>query len=75
VTVDLEIRPKQVYLLVVDDGKGFDPDSVRKKTAGDKLQSGFGLEGMRERVELVQGALHIDSSPGKGTRVEIVLPV
>jgi two-component system sensor histidine kinase DegS len=75
VEVNLEIGPEKVSLLVVDDGKGFDPDSVRKKTAEDKLQSGFGLEGMRERVELVQGALHIDSSPGKGARVKIVLPV
>jgi two-component system sensor histidine kinase DegS len=75
VEVNLEIQPDKAYLLVVDDGRGFDPDSVKKRTAEDRLKGGFGLEGMRERVELIQGVLNIDSSPGKGTRIEIVLPV
>jgi len=50
---------------VTDDGGGFDPDNE---------SAGFGLRGMRERVELLEGELRIDSQP-PGTRVTAVLPV
>ena len=51
---------------VADDGRGFDtatPDS-----------GGFGLTGMRERVELADGELDIESGPS-GTTVRARLPV
>jgi signal transduction histidine kinase len=35
---------------------------------------GFGLVGMRERVEQIGGALTIASAPGKGTKIVVVLP-
>jgi signal transduction histidine kinase len=54
-----------VVVTVRDDGIGFDPD-VRG--------SGFGLLGMQERVELVDGRLFIDSAPGRGTIVRAELP-
>jgi signal transduction histidine kinase len=53
-------------LLVSDDGRGFDP-------AAD--HGGFGLAGMRERVELVGGELQIESSPGTGARVMASVPL
>jgi signal transduction histidine kinase len=53
-------------VLVSDDGEGFDPDAER---------SGFGLDGMRERVELAGGELQIESKPGSGTRVMASLPL
>jgi len=49
-----------------DDGIGFDP-AMRS--------DGFGLLGMRERVELFGGTLEIDSAPGRGTTVRAVVPV
>ena len=49
-----------------DDGRGFDTAS-----AG----SGFGLTGMRERVELAGGELRIDSAPGRGTTVSASIPL
>jgi two-component system sensor histidine kinase DegS len=52
-----------------DDGKGFD-----LKQAGRKRES-FGLAGMRERVTLLGGEIDIQSSPGKGTKVLIEIPV
>ena len=55
-----------VSVTVEDDGSGFD-DQVE--------HDGFGLLGMRERVELRGGALEITSEPGKGTRVTARLPV
>lgn len=51
-----------------DDGPGFDPDSV--------VQPGhLGLKVMRERVELLGGAFHIESRPGAGTTVQFTLPL
>jgi len=64
----LEIREEEaaIRISVEDDGVGFDPSS---RTAG------FGLLGMRERVELFGGALEIDAAPGRGTTIRAVVPV
>ena len=56
----------KVSVEIVDEGAGFDPGEFTR---------GFGLVGMRERVELVGGSLEIDSRPGAGTRVTATLPV
>jgi len=52
-------------LTIEDDGSGFDTS---------RADGGFGLVGMRERVELVDGRLWIESSPGRGTVVRAELP-
>jgi two-component system, NarL family, sensor histidine kinase DevS len=57
-----------VEVTVRDDGRGFDPD-IAAPTAG------FGLAGMRERVELLNGELDITSVVGEGTTVSATLPV
>jgi signal transduction histidine kinase len=54
-----------LLLVIRDDGCGFDAGA----TAG-----GFGLAGMRERVELCGGGLEVDSRPGLGTRIRARLP-
>jgi signal transduction histidine kinase len=56
----------RISVTVEDDGAGFDSEHP---------SVGFGLVGMRERVELHGGELEIASSPGKGTRVTAELPV
>jgi signal transduction histidine kinase len=58
-------RDGQVAIEVWDEGAGFDPADAT---------AGFGLVGMRERVELVGGTLDVDSRPGGGTRVSASLP-
>jgi signal transduction histidine kinase len=55
----------EVSVEIVDEGAGFEPGEFTR---------GFGLVGMRERVELVGGTLEIDSRPGGGTRVTATLP-
>ena len=67
VTVGISEGPDAVEVVVEDDGKGFDPE-----TAG---ADRFGLHSMRERIELLDGSLQIDSAPGSGTRVVARLPV
>ncbi|MGW5744485.1 sensor histidine kinase [Amycolatopsis sp. NPDC003861] len=52
-------------LVVTDDGRGFDPAAPRP---------GFGLLGLRERAALVGGTVTVDSEPGRGTRVTVVVP-
>jgi signal transduction histidine kinase len=65
-TLRVASRDDWVELLVADDGVGFDPGVE---------SDGFGLVGMRERVELAGGALRIESRPGEGTRVIASLPL
>ena len=54
---------------VTDNGTGFDPE-----TAPGVLQGHFGLQGIRERLQLLDGTLTIESSPGRGTRAVFTLP-
>jgi two-component system NarL family sensor kinase len=67
VKIQLAILPAQVSLTVEDDGRGFDPSRV---PAGH-----FGLIGLNERVKLLGGQLHLESSPGQGVRVVVVIPL
>lgn len=55
----------QAAVEVADDGAGFVPDRAH----------GYGLAGMRRRVEQVGGALAVESTPGAGTRVQVRVPV
>lgn len=61
-TVAIEFHPKRLRLVVADEGIGFD---FRAQGVHDR----FGLTGMRERAELVDGTLRVDSRPGQGTAV------
>ncbi len=58
---------RYVSLSVSDRGCGFDPQELRET-------SGFGLLGIRERVELLGGRMKIRSIKGKGSRFHIVVP-
>ncbi len=55
---------------VSDDGSGFDPESAPSIDQGH-----FGLQGIRERVDTFGGSISIDSSPGRGTRVDVTLAI
>ncbi len=67
--VRLEFAPRQVELMVDDDGCGFDPESVLA-AAGH-----FGLVGLRERAAQIGARLELVSAPGRGTRVRVVAPL
>ncbi len=69
VRVRIEFAPAGVTLVIEDDGKGFDTG------AEDSPAGHFGLMGMRERLQLLQGKMAIKSTPGKGTRVMITAPL
>jgi signal transduction histidine kinase len=59
-----------LLVTVEDDGRGFDPQAI-----GRAPHRGLGLVGIRERVVAAGGILRLESSPGKGTRVSVELPV
>lgn len=65
VSVDLRLAEDGARLTVADDGRGFTPAETT---------TGFGLTGMRERVHLVAGSVDIDSAPGHGTRLTVLVP-
>lgn len=66
--VRVSAGPQSTSFVVEDDGDGFDPAAHRADAGG------FGLHTMRERTELVNGSLTVDSAPGQGTRVVVRLP-
>lgn len=57
---------------VTDNGIGFDVKAVNESYEN---RSSLGMVNLRERAELVNGYLHIDSAPGKGTRVLVYIPL
>lgn len=61
-TVGFELRDSEARMTIADDGRG------------GTIAPGNGLEGMRERIEAVGGNLRVESTPGAGTRLEIVVP-
>jgi signal transduction histidine kinase len=62
VEVRLRTENQEVLAEVVDDGRGFDPASVR---------AGVGLSAMRERIEGLGGKIEVRSTPGEGTKVTL----
>ncbi|MEW6083676.1 MAG: GAF domain-containing sensor histidine kinase [Chloroflexota bacterium] len=58
--------PDLIRFSASDDGIGFDPDS---------RGSGFGMKTMRERAEAIHATLRVESTPGAGTLVEVLIPL
>lgn len=70
ITIGLRFSPDLVSLRVEDDGAGFDccgPDALKRDH--------YGLVGMRERTEQMAGNFVLQSAPGRGTKVEVSVPI
>jgi signal transduction histidine kinase len=70
IDIELQFQPDATTLVVGDDGKGLGPSQE-----GEISGSHFGLLGIRERVTKVGGVLQIQSTPGAGTRLTVIVPV
>jgi signal transduction histidine kinase len=68
VTVLVARTPQAVILEVADNGQGFHPDAPRKPNS-------LGIMGLRERAHLLKGTASIESEPGRGTRVQVRIPL
>ena len=55
---------------VTDNGDGFDPE-----TAPGVLQGHFGIQGVRERIEELGGMIDLESTPGRGAKATIAIPI
>lgn len=60
-----------LHLVIEDNGRGFDPATIKWV---DGQTRGLGLLSMKERASLSGGTYHLDSAPGKGTRIEVWWP-
>jgi signal transduction histidine kinase len=65
VRIELGRDAGRATLAVTDDGQGFDPASIPE---------GFGLSGLRSRASTFGGQCVVDSQPGRGTTVRLLLP-
>jgi signal transduction histidine kinase len=71
IDLDLTIQPDQVSLTICDNGVGFE---IPQRLGSLMNNNHFGLVGMRERVELLQGTFAVTSAPERGTRLEVSIP-
>jgi len=71
VSVDIEADDERLELHIRDDGAGFDPTALGRRTNGDGPGAGLGLSGMGERARLAGGELDVRSAPGGGTTVSL----
>ncbi len=66
------LRDNMTLLEIEDDGVGFDVNAVG---ATYENRGSLGMINLRERTQLVNGVLRIDSAKGQGTRVQVVIPL
>jgi signal transduction histidine kinase len=71
VKVSVRQFPDRLVARIEDNGCGFALDEQGRPSS----RSGLGLLGMRERAAIAAGSLNIDSSPGRGTRVVLLIPI
>ena len=67
VKVEIEVTSEIVRLIVVDNGRGFD--------RGSSIGTGFGLQGMQERMGVLGGKFSLETELGKGCRIEVEVPL
>lgn len=71
VGVDINYQGEMLRIMVQDNGLGFKVDQLEEKN---KEHAHFGLIGMRERVELLEGRMDIESTANQGTKIIIHIP-
>ncbi|MCC7378367.1 MAG: sensor histidine kinase, partial [Chitinophagaceae bacterium] len=68
VRINLEKTGNNILLMIQDDGIGFNKTSKKNGRA-------FGLLGINERVAMLNGQSSIETAPGRGTNIIVVLPL
>jgi signal transduction histidine kinase len=68
ITVSLHNKPDKLTLTIQDDGSGFDRDHASPGPGH------YGLIGMKERASQIGATLEVNSQPGEGTTISVILP-
>jgi two-component system sensor histidine kinase DegS len=72
VTLEITFQKQMVKISILDNGIGFDVEYTEARASAGNH---FGLMGMRERVELLEGRMDIGSAKGEGTRISMLIPI
>jgi signal transduction histidine kinase len=72
VRIELHFGALEASLRLSDNGRGFDPSLLRRLPPG--RESGYGLQGVEERLELIGGSFALETAPGAGTCLTIGVP-
>ena len=72
IVVSISHSSDLLSVVVEDDGKGFNPKTIKKRKQG---EGGMGLTFMEERVNFINGRLFVNSEVGKGTKVTLNIPI
>jgi Signal transduction histidine kinase len=67
IQIKMEEKDHQLAITLEDDGKGFDVNQTMQSG------NGLGLRNMQKRVDLIGGTFKLESSPGKGTKINITV--
>lgn len=67
--ISLVQRENFLKTSISDDGKGFNPLKVAR------ANDGMGLENIKSRIQFLKGKIFIESAPGKGTKIEVDIPL
>uniref|UniRef100_A0A7C4RUA0 Oxygen sensor histidine kinase NreB n=1 Tax=Desulfatirhabdium butyrativorans TaxID=340467 RepID=A0A7C4RUA0_9BACT len=70
--IELTETDKWLWLEIRDNGKGFDVETVLQQAARGES---FGILGMKERVDIVQGRIRFDARSGEGTTIRVQIPI
>jgi PAS domain S-box-containing protein len=65
----------ELLVKVKDDGVGIDPAKINSQLKSPGSSGGFGLFSIRERLRYLGGRLEVDSEPGQGTTVSLMVPL
>lgn len=69
VQVKVEFQSHMIYLVVKDDGIGFEMEEQKRRGQS------FGIMGMKERTQLLQGKMEIVAAPDQGTKIVFQIPL
>jgi signal transduction histidine kinase len=70
VTIRIKLEDQEASLSIIDNGQGFDPTTL----SGQDMGTHYGLQGIKERMELVRGSFRVESTPNEGTSLLVTVP-
>lgn len=72
IAIRIDFFPSEIAVRIVDNGKGFDLEKIMSEVAG---KESFGLLSMKERLELLNGKLVIETALNQGTKIMASVPM